>query len=165
MQLHSLIEPITGFESDTPKEKIKVLAWWLHTHGGKELFAAPEIRACFHRLDIDEPPAAVRYRFGACDAGGTAGSKFRASATASAGPGFRTEASPGGRNGMGAKTQSGWTGFDPLQTFNFSLRTSAKRRKAVIGYIRKLKLRKARTSGATSWRWREGHGTLSNNQS
>ena len=61
MQLHSLIEQIPDFESDSPREKIKVLAWWLHAHGGKELFSAPEIRECFRRLHVDEPPAIATY--------------------------------------------------------------------------------------------------------
>ena len=60
-QLHSLIEQIPDFESDSPREKIKVLAWWLHAHGGKELFSAPEIRECFRRLHVDEPPAIATY--------------------------------------------------------------------------------------------------------
>jgi hypothetical protein len=44
-----------------PKEKIKLFAWWLHTHAGKELFSPADIRGCYDRLHIDEPPALATY--------------------------------------------------------------------------------------------------------
>jgi hypothetical protein len=61
MQLQELIEQVAGFDSAAPREKIKILGWWLHTHGGKELLGAPEIRGCYSKLHIDEPPALATY--------------------------------------------------------------------------------------------------------
>jgi hypothetical protein len=40
---------------------IKLFAWWLHTHGGKEFFGPTEIRGCFSKLHMDEPPALATY--------------------------------------------------------------------------------------------------------
>src|SRR5947209_5413748 len=61
MQLNELVEQVPRFDSAAPKEKIKLFAWWLHTHGGKELFGAAEIRGCYDKLHIDEPPALATY--------------------------------------------------------------------------------------------------------
>jgi hypothetical protein len=61
MQLRNLIDQVAGFDSAAPREKIKILGWWLHTHGGKELFGAPEIRGCYGKLHVDEPPALATY--------------------------------------------------------------------------------------------------------
>src|SRR4051812_7744048 len=61
MQLQELVEQVPTFDGSTPKEKIKLFAWWLHTHGGKELFSPADIRACFDKLHIDEPPALATY--------------------------------------------------------------------------------------------------------
>jgi hypothetical protein len=40
MQLRDLVEQVAGFDSAAPREKIKILSWWLHAHGKKELFGA-----------------------------------------------------------------------------------------------------------------------------
>lgn len=61
MQLQDLIEQVAGFDAAVPKEKIKLFAWWLHTHGGKELFSPAEIRNCYDTLHINEPPALATY--------------------------------------------------------------------------------------------------------
>jgi hypothetical protein len=61
MQLDELVEQVTGFDNTAPKDKIKLFAWWLHTHGGKELFGPAEIRGCYVKLHIDEPPALATY--------------------------------------------------------------------------------------------------------
>jgi len=61
MQLHELIEQVPGFDAAAPKEQIKVFAWWLHTHGGKELFGPVDIRGCYDKVHIKEPPAIATY--------------------------------------------------------------------------------------------------------
>lgn len=61
MQLDELVEQVTGFDNAAPKDKIKLFAWWLHTHGGKELFGPTEIRGCCAKMHIDEPPALATY--------------------------------------------------------------------------------------------------------
>jgi hypothetical protein len=61
MLLQELVEQIEGFDVSAPKEKIRLFAWWLHTHGGKELFSPPDIRGCFSKVHIDEPPSLATY--------------------------------------------------------------------------------------------------------
>jgi len=61
MQLHELVEQVPGFDAAAPKEKIKLFAWWLHAHGGKEQFGPVDIRGCYDKLHIDEPPALATY--------------------------------------------------------------------------------------------------------
>jgi hypothetical protein len=61
MQLQELVEQVAAFDTAAPKEKIKLFAWWLHTHGGKELFGPADIRGCYSKLHVDEPPALATY--------------------------------------------------------------------------------------------------------
>jgi len=61
MQLQELVEQVPGFDGAAPKDRIKLFAWWLHTHGGKELFGPVDIRGCYDKLHIDEPPALATY--------------------------------------------------------------------------------------------------------
>jgi hypothetical protein len=68
MQLQELVEQVPGFDSAAPKERIKLFAWWLHTHAGKELFGSAEIRGCYGQLHLDEPPALATYMARMADA-------------------------------------------------------------------------------------------------
>jgi hypothetical protein len=61
MELGELVEQVAEFNTAAPKEKIKLFAWWLHTHGGKEFFGPAEIRQCFDKLHIDEPASLATY--------------------------------------------------------------------------------------------------------
>jgi hypothetical protein len=61
MRLEELVEQVLRFDEAAPKEQIKVLAWWLHTHEGKELFGPGDVRVCYDRLHINEPPALATY--------------------------------------------------------------------------------------------------------
>lgn len=61
MRLEELVEQVATFDGDTPKERIKLLGWWLHIHGEKERFTPSDIRGCFDRLHVDEPPALATY--------------------------------------------------------------------------------------------------------
>jgi hypothetical protein len=61
MELQELVEQVPGFNAAGPKDRIKLFAWWLHIHGGKELFGPVDIRGCYDKLHIDEPPALATY--------------------------------------------------------------------------------------------------------
>ncbi len=61
MQLQELVDQVAAFDGAAPKEKIKLFAWWLHTHGGKEFFGPADVRGCFSKLHMDEPPALATY--------------------------------------------------------------------------------------------------------
>jgi hypothetical protein len=61
MQLHELVAQVHGFDGAAPKEQIRVFAWWLHTRGGKELLGTVDIRGCYNKLHIGEPPALATY--------------------------------------------------------------------------------------------------------
>jgi len=61
MELLELVEQVPGFDAAAPKEKMKLFAWWLHTHSLKELFSYADIRNCYNKLHIDEPPALATY--------------------------------------------------------------------------------------------------------
>ncbi|WFU52336.1 hypothetical protein QA639_21760 [Bradyrhizobium pachyrhizi] len=61
MQLQELVEQVAEFNTAAPKERIKLFAWWLHVHGGKELFGPADIRGCYNKLHIDDPPSLATY--------------------------------------------------------------------------------------------------------
>ncbi|WOH61786.1 hypothetical protein [Bradyrhizobium sp. BWC-3-1] len=61
MELRDLVDQVSGFDSTAPKDKIKLFAWWLHTHASIDLFTPADIRSCFNSLHIDEPPALATY--------------------------------------------------------------------------------------------------------
>jgi hypothetical protein len=61
MELRDLVDQVSGFDRAAPKDKIKLFAWWVHTHGGKEFFGPAEIRWCYTALHVDEPPALATY--------------------------------------------------------------------------------------------------------
>jgi hypothetical protein len=61
MQLHELVEQVPGFATAAPREQVKLLAWWLHVHSGAETFGPVEIRTCYTKLHMDEPPALATY--------------------------------------------------------------------------------------------------------
>jgi hypothetical protein len=60
-QLRELVDQVTAFDTAGAKEQIKLIAWWLHVHDGRELFGPAEVRACYARLHLDEPPALATY--------------------------------------------------------------------------------------------------------
>ena len=61
MDLEDLVEQVPGFDGAVPRERIKLFAWWIQTHGGKEAFYPADIRGCYNKLHIDEPPALATY--------------------------------------------------------------------------------------------------------
>ena len=61
MQIQELVNQVVGFDTAAPKEKIRLFAWWLHAHGGKDFFGAADIRGYFSKLHMEEPPALSTY--------------------------------------------------------------------------------------------------------
>ena len=61
MQLQELVEQVAEFDRSATKDKIKLFGWWLHNHGGKQLFNPVDVRGCFSKLHIDQPPALATY--------------------------------------------------------------------------------------------------------
>jgi hypothetical protein len=52
MRLDELIEQVDGFDALTPRDRIRLFAWWLHTHSGVETFDFDAIRSCYKQLHI-----------------------------------------------------------------------------------------------------------------
>jgi hypothetical protein len=57
MKLHELVDQVADFDKLQPREKIRLFAWYLHTHKGVEHFGSDNIRACFKELHL--PPGDV----------------------------------------------------------------------------------------------------------
>jgi hypothetical protein len=58
MELADLVNQVSGFEALQPREKIKLFAWFLHTHRKREVFDNAAIRACFAELHLANPNVA-----------------------------------------------------------------------------------------------------------
>jgi len=58
MELADLVNQIGGFDEFSPREKIQLFAWFLHTHRGKAVFDNADIRACFFELHMVDPNVA-----------------------------------------------------------------------------------------------------------
>jgi hypothetical protein len=59
MELADLIDQITGFDSAAPAEKIRLFAWFLHTHRSMATFKTTDIRACYEKLHLPVPNVAM----------------------------------------------------------------------------------------------------------
>jgi hypothetical protein len=53
--LANLVSQVSGFDELTPRDKIKIFAWSLHTHRKQETFDNASIRKCFVELHIADP--------------------------------------------------------------------------------------------------------------
>lgn len=53
--LDSLIQSISGFNGWPHADKIKLFAWYCHTHGGIEEFSATNIRKCYEAINLEQP--------------------------------------------------------------------------------------------------------------
>ena len=58
MELADLVNQVSSFEALQPREKIKLFAWFLHTHRKREVFDNAAIRACFADLHLADPNVA-----------------------------------------------------------------------------------------------------------
>lgn len=54
MELVDLVTQMSGFESSSPREKIQLLGWYLHTHKNKETFVPSDIKACLDKLHLEQ---------------------------------------------------------------------------------------------------------------
>ena len=59
MELSELIQQVQEFDRLKPREKIRLFAWHLHTHKGKELFDSAAIRGCYDELHLAPPNVAA----------------------------------------------------------------------------------------------------------
>jgi hypothetical protein len=55
MTLAELVQGISGFGSWNHVERIKLFAWHLHTHKGREYFGASDVKQCYEDLHLQEP--------------------------------------------------------------------------------------------------------------
>jgi hypothetical protein len=53
VQLTDLKRTVPGFEGLSHPDRIKLFAWWLHTHGGRERVDPNSIRSCYDTLNYD----------------------------------------------------------------------------------------------------------------
>lgn len=58
-KLADVVALVDDFYSLSPREKIKLIAWYLHVHAGAEAFGNAEMRACFRELNEDPPDVSV----------------------------------------------------------------------------------------------------------
>jgi len=56
MELGEFIAVVPGFAQLSQPDQVLHFGWYLHAHGGKDVFDQPAIRACFHAVHMDEPP-------------------------------------------------------------------------------------------------------------
>ncbi|MBN9006426.1 MAG: hypothetical protein J0H40_13560 [Rhizobiales bacterium] len=59
MELNDLVSQVAGFDSLAPGEKIRLLAWWLHTHQNMATFRTGDIRVCYQELHLPVPNIAM----------------------------------------------------------------------------------------------------------
>ncbi len=59
MELNDLVDQVPSFDSASPKEQIKLFAWWIHTQVRKELFDASDIRNCYEVLHMSQQAIAT----------------------------------------------------------------------------------------------------------
>lgn len=59
MTLQELVALVGGFHALPPREKIRLFAWYLHTHKKLETFKNGDVRACFDELHLSDPQVSV----------------------------------------------------------------------------------------------------------
>lgn len=55
MELIDLVNQVSGFDAAAPGEKIRLFAWFLHTHRDMASFKTTDIRACYEKLHLPVP--------------------------------------------------------------------------------------------------------------
>ena len=55
MELSELVQQVEGFDALPPREKIRLFAWFLHTHKRKDSFDNAAVRACYDELHLTDP--------------------------------------------------------------------------------------------------------------
>lgn len=59
MMLQELVALVGGFHALPPREKIRLFAWYLHTHKKFDTFKNGDVRACFDELHLSDPQVSV----------------------------------------------------------------------------------------------------------
>jgi hypothetical protein len=59
MELADLVNQVGGFDAKSPREKIRLFAWFAHTHLGKPVLSNADVRACFTDLHLADPNVAT----------------------------------------------------------------------------------------------------------
>jgi hypothetical protein len=59
MELVELLHAEPQFETLTPREKICLFSWYLHTHGDVDVLTTGAVRECYRKLNIVEPNVAL----------------------------------------------------------------------------------------------------------
>src|SRR5438876_613149 len=59
MELAELVQQLEGFDALSPREKVRLFAWYLHTHKGKDSFDNAAIKGCYDQLHLASPSVAI----------------------------------------------------------------------------------------------------------
>lgn len=59
MELSELVAQVEGFEALPTRDKIRLFAWHLHTHKGRETVDNAAIRSCYDELHLTQPNVAM----------------------------------------------------------------------------------------------------------
>lgn len=59
MELSEFVQQIDNFDTSTPKDKIKIFAWFLHTQKSMTAFDNEAMRNCFKQLHLTSPDVSV----------------------------------------------------------------------------------------------------------
>ena len=59
MELSDLVNQVSGFDGAAPGERIRLFAWFLHTHRDMATFKTTDIRACYDKLHLPVPNIAM----------------------------------------------------------------------------------------------------------
>lgn len=59
MELADLVNQVSGFDAALPSEKIRLFAWFLHTHRHMNVFSTTDIRDCYDGLHLPVPNVAM----------------------------------------------------------------------------------------------------------
>jgi hypothetical protein len=54
MELKDLVTQVAEFDATTPREKMRLFAWYLHVHGSKCVFEPGDIKACYDKLHLSQ---------------------------------------------------------------------------------------------------------------
>ncbi|PZV36888.1 hypothetical protein [Mesorhizobium kowhaii] len=60
MELADFASQVADFDKASPRLQIRLFAWFLHTHEGKDVFDSADVRSCFTTLHLD-PPQVSKY--------------------------------------------------------------------------------------------------------
>jgi hypothetical protein len=59
MELSDLVNQVSSFDGAAPGEKIRLFAWFLHTHRGMATFKTTDVRACYKKRHLPVPNIAM----------------------------------------------------------------------------------------------------------